>query len=304
MEKYNFDTYVERRGSNSLKYDFATERNMPKDILPLWVADMDFKTASPILEALHKAVDHGIFGYNETKTSYFNAVQKWYKKFFEVELKEEWLLKTPGVVFALAMAVKAYTDIDDAIIIQEPVYYPFSEVIKANKRKIINNELILKNGKYEIDFENFENLIIQNNVKLFLLCNPHNPVGRVWTEEELIKLGDICLKHKVMIISDEIHCDFVHENYKHKVFFSLKSEFKDISIVCTSPSKTFNLAGLQISNIFIPNKINTSKFKKQINASGYSQLNSLGLVACQTAYEHGEEWLKQLTNNHTDIRCS
>ena len=294
MEKYNFDTYVERRGSNSLKYDFATERNMPKDILPLWVADMDFKTASPILEALHKAVDHGIFGYNETKTSYFNAVQKWYKKFFEVELKEEWLLKTPGVVFALAMAVKAYTDIDDAIIIQEPVYYPFSEVIKANKRKIINNELILKNGKYEIDFENFENLIIQNNVKLFLLCNPHNPVGRVWTEEELIKLGDICLKHKVMIISDEIHCDFVHENYKHKVFFSLKSEFKDISIVCTSPSKTFNLAGLQISNIFIPNKINRSKFKKQINASGYSQLNSLGLVACQTAYEHGEEWLKQL----------
>lgn len=294
MEKYNFDTYVERRGSNSLKYDFATERNMPKDILPLWVADMDFKTASPILEALHKAVDHGIFGYNETKTSYFNAVQKWYKKFFEVELKEEWLLKTPGVVFALAMAVKAYTDIDDAIIIQEPVYYPFSEVIKANKRKIINNELILNNGKYEIDFENFENLIIQNNVKLFLLCNPHNPVGRVWTEEELIKLGDICLKHKVMIISDEIHCDFVHENYKHKVFFSLKSEFKDISIVCTSPSKTFNLAGLQISNIFIPNKINRSKFKKQINASGYSQLNSLGLVACQAAYEHGEEWLKQL----------
>lgn len=294
MEKYNFDTYVERRGSNSLKYDFAVERNMPEDVLPLWVADMDFKTATPILEALNKAIEHGIFGYNEAKTSYFNAIEKWYKKFFDVSLKEEWLLKTPGVVFALAMAVKAFTDEGDAVIIQEPVYYPFSEVIKANKRKIVNNELILKNGRYEIDFENFEKLIEENNVKLFLLCNPHNPVGRVWTADELIRLGDICLKHKVMVVSDEIHNDFVMKNFKHRVFFSLKPEFEDISVICTAPSKTFNLAGLQISNIFIPNKVNRAKFKKEINASGYSQLNSLGLIACQAAYEHGEEWLTQL----------
>lgn len=293
MSKYNFNKIINRKNSGSLKYDFAVERGMPKDVLPLWVADMDFKTADPILKTLKNAVEHGIFGYNEVKRPYFSAIQNWYKRYFNFELKEEWLLKTPGVVFALAMAVKAFSNKNDGVLIQEPVYYPFREVIEVNERKVINNKLILKNGKYKIDFENFENLIVENNIKLFLLCNPHNPVGRAWTKEELIKMGEICLKHNVMIVSDEIHCDFVF-NSDHKLFISLKPEFEKISMICTAPSKTFNLAGLQISNIFIPDKINRNKFKNEINKSGYSQLNSLGLVACQAAYEHGEEWLSEL----------
>lgn len=159
MTKYNFDEIVNRKNSNCLKYDFAIERGMPEDILPLWVADMDFKTADPILKTLKNAVEHGIFGYNEVKKPYFSAIQNWYKRHFNFELKEEWLLKTPGVVFALAMAVKAFSNKNDGVLIQEPVYYPFREVIEVNERKVINNKLILKNGKYEIDFENFENLI-------------------------------------------------------------------------------------------------------------------------------------------------
>ena len=300
MSKYNFDTLVDRRGSNCLKYDFAFERGMPTDVLPLWVADMDFKTSEPVLNALHKAIEHGIFGYNEVKSSYFNAIKNWYKKFFDFTLKEEWLIKTPGVVFALAMAVKAFSKEGEGILIQEPVYYPFREVIEVNKRKVINNELILKDGKYEIDFEDFENLIINNDVKVFLLCNPHNPIGRAWSYEELTKMGEICLKYNVMVVSDEIHCDFVHSNKKHNIFISLRPEFEEIAIMCTAPSKTFNLAGLQISNIFIPNKINRKKFKKEINASGYSQLNSLGLIACQAAYENGDEWLLELKKYLSD----
>lgn len=293
MAKYNFDEIIDRKNTGCLKYDFAIERGMPEDILPLWVADMDFKTADPILNSLDKYIKHGIFGYNEVKNDYFNSIAAWFKRYFNSDLKKDWLVKTPGVVFALAMAVKAFSNKHDGVLIQEPVYYPFREVIEANERKVINNTLILKNGKYEIDFENFENLIIENNVKLFLLCNPHNPVGRAWSEDDLIKMGEICLKHNVFIVCDEIHCDFVFSK-KHKVFFSLKPEFEKISLVCTAPSKTFNLAGLQISNIFIPDKLNRHKFKMEINKSGYSQLNSLGLVACQAAYENGEEWLNEL----------
>lgn len=293
MSKYNFDEIIDRKNTGSLKYDFAVERGMPDNVLPLWVADMDFKTAEPILEALHRSISHGIFGYNEVKAPYFNAIKKWYEKYFDFSLKEEWLVKTPGIVFALGMAVKAFSKEGEGVLIQEPVYYPFREIIETNKRVLVNNELILRNGRYEINFENFEKLIIENNVKLFLLCNPHNPVGRAWDTDELVKMGEICLKHNVIVVSDEIHCDFVH-NKKHSLFISLKPEFEKISIVCTSPSKTFNLAGLQISNIFIPDKLNRRKFRAEINASGYSQLNSLGLVACQAAYENAEEWLLEL----------
>lgn len=293
MSKYNFDEIIDRKNTGSLKYDFAVERGMPDNVLPLWVADMDFKTAEPILEALHSSISHGIFGYNEVKAPYFNAIKKWYEKYFDFSLKEEWLVKTPGIVFALGMAVKAFSKEGEGVLIQEPVYYPFREIIETNKRVLVNNELILRNGRYEINFENFEKLIIENNVKLFLLCNPHNPVGRAWDTDELVKMGEICLKHNVIVVSDEIHCDFVH-NKKHSLFISLKPEFEKISIVCTSPSKTFNLAGLQISNIFIPDKLNRRKFRAEINASGYSQLNSFGLVACQAAYENAEEWLLEL----------
>lgn len=287
----DFDAVIDRRNTYSLKYDFAEKRGKPKDVLPLWVADMDFKVSSYIIEALDTINSHGIYGYSDVKEEYFEALSGWLKRHYEWDVSEEWLIKTPGVVFALAMAVQAYTEEGDAVLIQQPVYYPFSEVIEDNNRKIVRNDLKQgPDGRYHIDFEDFEKKIVEENVKLFLLCNPHNPVGRVWTREELTRLGDICLKHKVIVISDEIHSAFVFKG-KHTVFTGIKEEFKEIGIVCTSPSKTFNIAGLQVSNIFIANEELRKKFRRRVNAAGYSQLNLPGLAACEAAYRHGDEWL-------------
>lgn len=292
--QFDFDTVVDRRGTNSLKYDFAKERGREEGILPLWVADMDFRTAPSILKKLEETVQHGIFGYSEGKEDYYRAVEKWYRKHFGWELKEEWLIKTPGVVFAIAAAIRAFTKEGDAVMLQKPVYYPFSEAIRNNKRVLIDNSLKLVDGHYEMDFEDFEDKIIRHDVKLFLLCSPHNPVGRVWKEWELRKIGDICVRHGVLVISDEIHSDFIYPEYKHHVFASLAPEYADITVTCTSPSKTFNLAGLQVSNIFIPNPGLRRAFRREIAAVGYSQVNLMGLAACQEAYESGEEWLTQV----------
>lgn len=286
----DFDSVIERRNTRSLKYDFATERGMPEDILPLWVADMDFRTSSYIEDALAKRAQEGVFGYSEVKTPYFEIVRDWMLRRHGWKPQEEWLVKTPGVVTALAMAVKAYTEPGDAVLIQLPVYYPFAEVIADNGRRVVSNTLYRgEDNRYHIDFEDFEQKIIQNKIKLFLLCNPHNPVGRVWTREELIRLGDICMKHDVIVASDEIHEDFVFQG-KHQVFAGLKKEYEDRCIVCTSPSKTFNLATMVLSNIFIPNQDLRRRFRKQLDAAGISQLGVMGLIACETAYSEGEEW--------------
>lgn len=292
--KYDFDTVIERRGSNCLKYDFAKERGKSEDVLPLWVADMDFQTAPGIRERLGEVVSHGIFGYSEGKEDYFQAVFQWYRRHFGWETKRQWLVKTPGVVFAIATAIRAFTKEGEAVLLQQPVYYPFQEVITDNHRRLVNNSLKQVEGHYEIDFEDFEEKIVANDVKLFMLCSPHNPVGRVWKEWELQKIGDICLKHGVLVVSDEIHSDFTYPGYTHHVFASLRKEFADISVTCTAPSKTFNLAGLQVSNIFIPNTELRRKFKKAVAQAGYSQVNVMGLAAAQAAYETGEEWLSEL----------
>lgn len=292
--RYCFDEKIDRRGTKSLKYDFEKERGKSEDVLPLWVADMDFRTAPEILARLEQAVHHGIFGYSEAKQDYTDAVCGWYRKQFGWKPQTEWLVRTPGVVFALAAAIRAFTEEGDAVLLQQPVYYPFSEVIVDNKRKLVNNPLRLENGHYEIDFEDFERKIRENQVKLFLLCSPHNPVGRVWREWELKKIGEICLKHGVLVVSDEIHSDFVYSGYTHRMFASLSPEFEQISVTCTAPTKTFNLAGLQISNIFIPNESLRKKFVHAIAAAGYSQVGLMGLVACQAAYEEGETWLLEL----------
>lgn len=297
---YNFDEIIPRRGTNSLKYDFAEKRGMPKDILPMWVADMDFGVPAAVSERLVELGNHGIYGYSEPGKSYFNAVANWMETYHNWIVEEEWLVKTPGVVFALAMAIRALTKEGEAVLIQQPVYYPFSEMVLSNNRKLISNNLVYEEGKYTIDFEDFECKIVENQVKLFILCNPHNPVGRVWTKEELIKLGDICLKHHVMVVSDEIHQDFIYEGYKHEVFMNLKKEYEDITITCTAPSKTFNLAGLQISNIFIANSDIRKKIKKEITRAGYSQLNIAGIVACEAAYAQGRDWLEALKSYLTD----
>lgn len=297
MTTYNssrFDQVINRKNTNSLKYDFAAERGKPEDILPLWVADMDFQVADEITEAITSVVTHGIYGYTDSKEDYFLALKEWYEQNFSWELKPEWLVKTPGVVFAIAHATKAFTKPGDAIIIQQPVYYPFFKTIKLNDRIVVNSPLVNIDGVYHMNFDDFEQKIIENKVKLFYLCNPHNPVGRVWTKDELTRIGDICLKHNVFVISDEIHSDFIYDGYKHTVFSTIKEEFKYNSMICTAPSKTFNLAGLQISNIFIADENRRRLLKKEIAKSGYDELNTIGLAAAKAAYTSGKPWLDAL----------
>lgn len=293
-ERINFDEIIDRKNTNSLKYDFAKRRGKPEDILPLWVADMDFKVSEKVLDAICERVDHGIFGYSEVQEDYFEAVAGWMKEKHGWEPDSRSLVKTPGVVFALAMAVRAFTEPGDGVLIQQPVYYPFSEVIRDNGRVIVDNTLFLgDDGKYHMDLEDFERKAEESHVKLFLLCNPHNPIGRVWTREELEKLGEICIRKNILVVSDEIHHDFVFKG-KHQVFANLSKELAERTITCTAPSKTFNLAGLQVSNIFIADPALRKKFCRQINAAGYSQLNTLGLTACEAAYRYGDEWHSQL----------
>lgn len=290
----DFDIVIDRKGTDCLKYDFAVKRGMPEDALPLWVADMDFKTSSYVEDAIIERTKHGIFGYTEVQESYFEAVSGWYLRHHNWQIQPEWLVKTPGVVFALAMAVKAYTKPGDAVLIQQPVYYPFTEVIEDNHRIVVSSDLYLgSDNKYHIDFADFEQKIKDYNVRLFLLCNPHNPTGRVFSQNELIQIGELCMKYNVICVSDEIHNDFVFQG-RHTVFALLKREFQDFSVICTSPSKTFNLAGMLISNIFIPNPKFRDLFQHEVQAAGISQLSTLGLTAVWAAYTHGDVWYQAM----------
>jgi cystathionine beta-lyase len=255
---------------------------------------MDFKTSSYVQDALAECVEHGIFGYSESRESYFQAAAGWMKKHFDWEVSPEWLVKTPGVVFALNTAVQAFTQPGDGVLIQPPVYYPFRQSIEQNGRVVVCNNLIYgADHRYHIDFQDFEQKLVQEKVKLFLLCNPHNPVGRVWTEEELLRMGELCRAHQVLVVSDEIHEDFVFQG-RHHVFAGLRAYLADNSITCTAPSKTFNLAGLQVSNVFISNPKLRRAFRKQVRKNGYSNPNGLGIVACEAAYRHGEVWYQAM----------
>ena len=288
----NFDEDICRYKTNSLKYDFKSDRNKPEDVLPMWVADMDFKCCDKILDDMHNKINHGIFGYSKNDKEYYEAIYNWYRKKFGVELMQEWLITTPGVVFALATAVKTLTEENDYILINNPVYYPFTEVVEDNKRKIISSDLVLNNNHYEIDFDDLENKIKQYKIKLYLLCSPHNPVGRVWNNDELNKIIEICKRNNVFIVCDEIHSDFVWKGI-HNCIIKYENYQNNI-ILCTAPTKTFNLAGLQVSNIFIPNKEVREKFQLELWNTGYSLINIMGLVACRSAYENGQEWLDEL----------
>ena len=292
--KYDFSQVIERNNTLSIKYDFAKERKKPSDLLSVWVADMDFAVAQEIKDALIERCNHGIFGYSEVKTPYYEVIAKWYQEKFNWSTKKQWLVKTPGVVAAIANAIRAFTNIGDAVLIQKPVYYPFFLTIEDNQRKVVNNSLVYKNGRYEMDFVDFEEKIISHKVKLFVLCSPHNPVGRVWNKEELLKLGDICLKHKVIVVADEIHADFVYHGHQHQVFANLKTDYQEITVTCTAPSKTFNIAGLQVSNIFIANENLRKKFKQELKKTANADINVMGLIACQAAYSQGEDWLRQV----------
>ena len=292
--QYDFDTPIDRTHTWSIKHDFKKENGKADDIRPLWVADMDFRSPDSVVEALKKAVDHGIFGYSRADESYFDAVAAWYQKRHHLTLQPEWMTCTPGIVFALSIAVRAFSQEGDAVLIQPPVYHPFSRAILRNKRTLVENPLVLKDGHYEMDLEDLEQKVLDEHVKLMILCNPHNPVGRVWTREELTALADICLRHHVYVISDEIHGDFVWRGHEQTPYASISEEACLHSMMCTAPSKTFNLAGMATSNLFIPDPEMRRKFRSELLDVGQENMNRLGLFACRAAYEGGGEWLDQL----------
>lgn len=294
MAKYNFDEIIERKNTNSLKYDFATRRGKPEDVLPLWVADMDFKTSPKIVEALKAKADHAIFGYSEPLESYFDALKNWFLKHYNWTPNERKFLLVPGVVFGICAAIKALTKEGDSILINQPVYYPFKEAILDNGRKLINSNLVYKDNKYFLDFADLEEKIKVNNVKIYVLCNPHNPVGRVWSREELEKIYEITKKYNVVVISDEIHADFTYSGINFTSYATIASDVLDNSIIATSASKTFNLAGLHNANIYIANDRIRRLVRHQINAIGYSQPNVMGLIATEAAYKYGEDWYIEL----------
>ena len=291
---FDFDRIIDRRGTDSIKFDFAVEFGLPADALPLWVADMDFQAPEGVLKAARVSVDHGIFGYTGVKPDYFEAVSGWFERRFDWRVEPDWLVRTPGVVFALSMAVRAFTRPGESVLIQPPVYAPFFRVVRANGRKLVESPLVCRDGRYTMDFEDFERKIVDNDVRMFILCSPHNPTGRVWTAEELRRLGEICLKHDVIVASDEIHCDFTYPGHPHTPFIKAVPELLNRALVCTAPSKTFNLAGLQVSNIFIPDEGLRRRFSDEVEATGWGGLNNVGQAACKAAYREGDAWLDAL----------
>jgi cystathionine beta-lyase len=264
------------------------------DVIPMWIADMDFKAPAEVTEALGRAAGHGIFGYTDPDESYEQAVCGWYGRNFGWTPGPGWNVRVPAVVYAVAAAIRALTAEGDAVLIQQPVYYPFMDMIKANNRTLIINELRLDDGRYDMDYEDFEQKIRQNHVRLFILCSPHNPVGRVWTKAELSRLGEICLKYGVYIVSDEIHSDFVYAPHRHTVFADVSPEVADRTITCTAPTKIFNLAGLQTANIFISNERLRAVFQRECAKTGYHLLNVMGIAATIAAYTHGQGWRDEL----------
>lgn len=292
---YNFDKIINRKGTNCNKYDNEKIYNDSK-MIPLWVADMDFETLPEIQDALKKVVDQKIYGYTSTSKDYFDSIINWMKRRHNFIIEKDWIVPANGVITGLRLAIQTFTKKDDHVLIMKPVYYPFDRSILINDRKVVECPLILTNGHYECDFELFEQKIIQNNVKLFILCNPHNPVGRVWHQDELYKMGKICQKHNVYVVTDEIHMDFIHPGNKHIPFYNVDESFKDFSIVCTSPSKTFNIAGIQVANMIIANKKIKDRFLKLRSEAGISNPNIFALAACKAAYQYGDKWVNELTN--------
>lgn len=291
---YDFDQIINRRGTDCVKYDNIIPSGRPEDTIPLFVADMDFAVAPEIVSALHAAVDRQIYGYPIRGKEYFESIAGWYRRRYGWELSEEWLLTTPGVVHALNLAVRAFTSEGDHVLLLTPVYGPFGAAIKSNNRIIAECPLTYHGDRYTVDFAAFEETIVRENVKLFLLCSPHNPIGRVWTKDELTRMGEICIAHGVVVIADEIHSDFVYPGYEHTNFATISEAFAANSVTCTAPSKTFNLAGLWNSNILIPSPALREEFSAEMARSNTPMPTIFAFEACKAAYDHGEAWLEEL----------
>lgn len=288
--KYDFDEIVNRRGTNSVKWDEAKEEG----VIPMWVADMDFKAAPCILEALKKRVDHGVFGYTIVPDSYYESIVSWFERRHQWHIEREWIIYTSGVVPAISAIIKALTEPGDKVLVQTPVYNCFFSSIRNNGCSIAENALVRKGNSYEIDFDDFERQAADEKTKVFLLCNPHNPAGRVWTPEELSHMNDICLRHGVKVIADEIHCELVMPGHVFTPFAAVSKACQDNCITTNSPTKSFNIAGLQIANIITNNAEDRQKIDRAININEVCDVNPFGVIALQAAYNEGEDWIDQL----------
>jgi len=291
--KYNFDEIVCRKNNNAAKYDELGAKYGREDLIPMWIADMDFRTAEPIMEAMRERLEQGIFGYVSRPDSYYQSVSEWFEKKHGWALKSESMSHSHGVIPGIVMMMKEFTEPGDKIMIQSPVYNEFFEIVGDHGRELVVSHLKLSDGKYIMDYEDFEEKA-KSGVKWFLLCNPHNPVGRVWTVEELRKIGEICLKYGIQVIADEIHCELVYSGSKYTPFASISEEFSKNSITCIAPSKTFNLAGLQSSIIVFGNNEQKNRYDYLLQINDIKRNNCFSLVATEAAYRHGEEWLEQL----------
>lgn len=289
-QQINFDEMIPRRDTNSVKWDSAADA----EALPMWVADMDFRTAPAITEALRQRVEHGIFGYTRVPDAYYEAVVNWFARRHGWQMQQEWILYTISVVPALSATIKALTEPGDKVLMQTPVYNCFFSAIRNNGCEIADNRLIYENNTYRIDFEDLERKASDDKVKLMLLCNPHNPAGRVWTREELTRIGEICLRHGVTVVSDEIHCEFAYPGHAYTPFASISDDFLHRSVTCVSPSKAFNIAGLQIANIVCADEAVRQRINEVINLHEINNVNPFGVIATIAAYNEGESWLLQL----------
>lgn len=289
-----FDQVINRTGRNTVKWDNIKAVFGVEDALPMWVADMDFEGPAAVREAVIEQAEHGVYGYTVIPDSTKEAIQSWMAERHGWYIETNWLLFNHGVVPSLGTAIQAFTDLGDSVLVQSPVYTPFFDMIERNGRLVVNSELVLRDTRYEIDFADFEEKAAREEVKLFLLCSPHNPGGRVWTKEELATIADICQKHHVLIVSDEIHSDLTAEPHKHIPIASLQEEFSAITVTCIAPSKTFNLAGLQASAMIVPDRELRAKLQKVLAKQGFFTLNMMGAAAMEAAYRAGGPWLDEL----------
>ncbi len=293
MTKYNFDQYIDRKHTASMKWGLTKSLFGSDDVLPMWVADMDFEAPPEVIEAIRQRADHGIFGYSYVPSSAGEAFKEWLEKRHGWVIEPEWILYTPGVVPAIGMAIQALTEPGDKVLVQPPVYTPFFNMIRNNNRVIVHSPLEIKDNRFHINMDDFE-AKLKEGVKLFLLCNPHNPGGRVWTEEELRQMAELCLKYDVIIVSDEIHSDLVFKPHKHVPVASLSGDIAEKTVTFMAPSKTFNLAGLQASTVIIKNERMRRAFRTVQTRLGITSLNPFAAIGLETAYRHGKEWLEEL----------
>ena len=303
---YNFDKEINRMGTSSTKWDYqksgkqykqtdaADAKHGADQLLPMWVADMDFQSPPAVIEALKARAEHGVFGYTRAGDSYFEALISWMDRHYNRQISREWVVLTPGVVSALNIMVQTFVAPGEKVLVQPPVYYPFYNVIENNGAEVVRNGLMLRNGYYQMDFDDLAEKTADPAVKMAILCSPHNPIGRVWSREELTRFGEICLANDVLVISDEIHCDLIMSGHTFTSFASISEEFAQNSIVCTAPSKTFNLPGLKTSNMIIPNRKLRLQFTKTMKRTNLMGGNTFGIVGTEAAYRHGEEWLTKL----------